>query len=93
MTDSESKEPKKSSSSEPDETGPQKEEEKSPWIVAGVFGALGFEFVGFIIGGYFIGAVIDDNFATAPWGVTTMMLLGLVAVLWHTYRVAKRFLE
>jgi F0F1-type ATP synthase assembly protein I len=82
MTDSESKEPQES---EP--------KEQSPWIVAGVFGALGFEFVGFIIGGYIVGAMIDDKFSTAPWGVLTMVLLGLVGVLWHTYRVAKRFLE
>lgn len=106
MTDSESKEPKRLSSSEPDETDPQagrdtgkgkadkgKKEEQSPWLVAGVFGALGFEFVGFIVGGYIVGALIDDRFHTAPWGVMTMVLLGLVGVLWHTYRVAKRFLE
>jgi F0F1-type ATP synthase assembly protein I len=91
MTDSESKEPKRPSSSDLDEATDNGEQ--SPWLVAGVFGALGFEFVGFILGGYIVGAFIDDRFGTAPWGVMTMVLLGLVAVLWHTYRVAKRFLE
>lgn len=90
MKDSESKEPKRSSSSDTDETAA---EEQSAWYVAGVFGALGFEFVGFIIGGYIVGDIIDGKFGTEPWGVVTMVLLGLLGVLWHIYRVAKRFLE
>ena len=90
MTDSESKEPKKSTSSDTDETAA---EERSPWFVTGVFGALGFEFVGFVVGGYIVGDVIDDSFGSEPWGVITMVLLGLLGVLWHIYRVAKRFLE
>ncbi len=90
MTDSESKELKRPASSDSDATPT---EERSPWFVAGVFGALGFEFVGFIIGGYIVGAFIDGRFDTHPWGVITMVLLGLLGVLWHIYRVAKRFLE
>ncbi|QDG50827.1 AtpZ/AtpI family protein [Persicimonas caeni] len=90
MTDSKSKVPKRPASSDADE---QPTEERSPWLVAGVFGALGFEFVGFIIGGYIVGALIDGQFGTHPWGVIVMVLLGLVGVLWHIYRVAKRFLE
>lgn len=90
MTDSKSNEPKSRTSSEPNDTP---SEERSPWYVAGVFGALGFEFVGFTIGGYIVGAAIDGRFDTHPWGVITMVLLGLLGVLWHIYRVAKRFLE
>lgn len=86
MTDSQSPDSKRT---EPD-SAPQ---EHSPWYVAGVFGALGFEFVGFIVGGYIVGALIDDHFGTAPWGVVITVLLGLVGVLWHVYRVAKNFLE
>lgn len=90
MTDSKRKEPKRPASSEPSDTST---EERSPWLVAGVFGALGFEFVGFIVGGYIVGAFIDGRLDTDPWGVITMVFLGLVGVLWHIYRVAKRFLE
>lgn len=68
-------------------------EERSPWVVAGVFGALGFEFVGFIIGGALVGAFIDDFFGTDPWGVIVMMFLGLVGVSVHIFHVATRYLE
>ncbi|MFP4600290.1 MAG: AtpZ/AtpI family protein [Persicimonas sp.] len=71
----------------------QASEEQSPWVVAGVFAALGFEFVGFIVGGLLVGAYIDKSFGTGPWGVLVMVLLGLVGVLVHIYHVAKRFLD
>lgn len=90
VTESDKKEPKKSTAQPGDGEG---EEEHSPWFVAGVFGALGFEFVGFIIGGYVVGYAVDSKFGTEPWGVLVCVLLGLVGVLWHVYRVAKRFLD
>ena len=68
-------------------------QEKSPWVVAGVFGALGFEFVGFTIGGYLVGKAIDDYFATEPFGVIICIALGLVGVFIHIYRISKRFVE
>jgi F0F1-type ATP synthase assembly protein I len=71
----------------------QSTEEPSPWYIAGVFGALGFEFVGFVVGGFIVGAYLDSTFGWAPWGVIACVLLGLIAVLWHSYLVAKRFLE
>lgn len=72
--------------------GDESDEDKSPWLVAGVFGALGFEFVGFIVGGWVVGSAIDDYFGTEPYGTLICILLGLVGVLWHVYRVSKRFL-
>lgn len=78
---------------EPDRRDAVPDEERSPWVVAGVFGALSFEFVGFIIGGAFIGAVIDGYFGTDPWGVIVMMFLGLAGVSVHIVHVARRYLE
>ena len=86
MSDSDTKDPGQSA-------GESSDEEQSPWLVAGVFGALGFEFVGFVVGGYIVGNLIDDKFGTQPWGVLVCVLLGLVGVLWHVYRVSKRFLD
>lgn len=69
------------------------DDQRSPWVVAGVFGALGFEFVGFIVGGALIGAFIDDYFGTDPWGVIVMMFVGLAGVSVHIFHVAGRYLE
>jgi F0F1-type ATP synthase assembly protein I len=68
-------------------------DEKSPWLTVGVFGALGFEFVGFILGGYVVGNAIDKRLETYPIATLTCIALGLIGVLWHTYRISKRFLE
>lgn len=59
----------------------------------GVLGAMGFEFVGFIVGGALIGRWIDARFSTAPWGVIGMILLGMLAAFWHIYRVVTRYLK
>ena len=81
--------------SDPNESGSNddSDEQRSPWVVAGVFGALGFEFVGFTIGGYIVGRIVDDHFATEPFGVIIGIALGLIGVFWHIYRVSKRFIE
>ncbi len=88
MTDSKNDEPQKASSATAESPA-----ERSPWYVAGIFGALGFEFVGFIVGGYVVGAFIDHKLGTGPWGAVTCVLLGLLGALWHIYRVAKNFME
>lgn len=65
----------------------------SQWKTLGIYGAMGFEFVGLVVGGSLVGYWIDEKFNTAPWGVVSLILLGMLAALWHVYRVAKRFLK
>lgn len=59
----------------------------------GIYGAMGFEFVGLVVGGSYVGFWIDEKFNTAPWGVISLILLGMLAALWHVIRVTKRFLK
>lgn len=59
----------------------------------GIYGAMGFEFVGLVVGGSVVGFWIDEKFGTRPWGVVSLILLGMFAALWHVYRVTKRFLK
>ena len=84
---------KRKPAAEGSDPGDGTEEEPNPWLVAGVFGALGFEFVGFIVGGWVVGSAIDNYFGTEPYGTLGCILLGLVGVLWHIFRVSKRFLD
>ncbi|AWV90562.1 putative F0F1-ATPase subunit (Ca2+/Mg2+ transporter) [Bradymonas sediminis] len=59
----------------------------------GIYGAMGFEFVSLVVGGSVIGFWVDEKFGTTPWGVVSLILLGMLAALWHIYRVTKRFLK
>ena len=64
----------------------------SPWVKAGIVGALGGEFVGAIIAGTYLGHWVDERFETQPVGLLVGMMLGLVGVSVHIVRIAKRFL-
>jgi F0F1-type ATP synthase assembly protein I len=65
----------------------------SQWKTLGIYGAMGFEFVGFVVGGALAGMWLDEYFGTEPWGVVGLILLGMLAALWHVYLVTKRFLK
>jgi F0F1-type ATP synthase assembly protein I len=66
--------------------------EKSPLLKVGVVGALGFEFVGLVIGSFLIGSMIDERFDVGPWGTVGMLALGMLAGAWHVYLIAKKYL-
>lgn len=68
-----------------------KKGEDSPWKTAGIFGALGTEFVGSTIGGYFVGQLLDERFDTTPWFTLGCILLGLVVAGWHVILITRRF--
>lgn len=70
-----------------------KDDETSPWIVIGAASALGFEFMGFVLAGVFIGTRIDAHFDSEPVGLLVSVALALVAVGWHIYLVSRRFLK
>lgn len=65
--------------------------EQNPWLIAGVVGALGFEFVGFMIVGALLGTWIDRRWEVAPYGLLLTMLLMLLSVSWHIFRIIQRF--
>lgn len=69
-----------------------RQSERSPWIVAGAVGAMGFEFVGFVLGGAFIGTKLDEHFDTAPALLLVTMALAMVGVGWHIWKISQRFL-
>ena len=80
------------------DSGQQHGEDSQPksrnsWIVAGAIGALGFEFVGFVLAGLLIGSQIDVYFDSEPVGLIVSVALALLAVGLHSYHVIQRFLK
>ena len=75
-------------------SGGESTDSESPnlWVKASVAGALGFEFVGFVLAGVFIGTQIDAYFDSFPLGLLSSLTLALVGVSWHIYRVCRRVL-
>ena len=65
----------------------------SPLKMVGIAGALGFEMVGFVLGGAFVGNVLDERLGTGPWILLTMVALGLLTSGLHIYAVARRFMS
>lgn len=66
---------------------PEPPEGASQWKKLGILGAMGFEFVGFVVGGALVGRWVDERFDSSPWGVLSLILLGMFAAFWHIYRV------
>lgn len=65
---------------------------QNPWVRAGLFGALGTEFVAFTLGGVWAGNFVDERFGTAPWGLLGFLVLGLIGAGVHIYQITKKFL-
>ena len=66
--------------------------QRSDWAKAGIIGALGFEFVGFIVVGLLGGRWLDQRYGTEPAGQLVGMLFGLVAASLHVYKMVTRLM-
>ncbi|RDV40078.1 hypothetical protein DV096_05840 [Bradymonadaceae bacterium TMQ3] len=66
---------------------------RNPWLVAGAIGALGFEFVGLVLGGAFIGTRLDAHFETAPVLLLVSMAVAMLSAGWHVWKISQRFLK
>ena len=51
------------------------------------------EFVGFTLAGFYIGSWLDEAYGTEPLGVMVCLLLALVGVGWHIWRIVTRFVR
>lgn len=69
-----------------------KDDDKSPLVQVGIVGALGFEFVGLVVGSFLIGSTIDERFDAGPWGTVGMLALGMLAGAWHVYLIVTKYL-
>ncbi len=53
-----------------------------------IAGSLGLTLFVCIFIGVFLGRMIDDFFATSPWGIIIFSLLGTVSGFWSLYKKA-----
>ena len=53
-----------------------------------IAGSLGLTLFFCIFIGVFLGRMIDDFFATSPWGIIIFSLLGTVSCFWSLYKKA-----
>ena len=65
---------------------------RSPLVKTAAVGAMGFEFVGVVVGSFIVGGMIDEKFGVGPWGTVGSLAAGMIAAGWHVYLIAKRFL-
>ena len=76
-------------SSEPDQ---KKDIAPGSLVVLGTVSALGFELLGFVLAGLFLGSRIDSHFGSEPVGLVVFVFLALAAFGWHAYRISQRYL-
>jgi F0F1-type ATP synthase assembly protein I len=65
----------------------------NPWVKAGVFGALGIEFVATAVAGVYIGSWLDERFDIAPLGTLGCLFAALIGAGVHTFVITKRFVD
>ncbi len=76
--------------SEPEEG---KQRGTNPWVKAGVFGALGMEFVATAIAGVYIGSWLDGYFDIGPIGTIGCLFAAFIGAGIHTAVITKRFVD
>ncbi len=69
------------------------DEEPAMWLQAAVVAALGFELVGFVLAGVFIGTWIDGRFDSSPVGLLSSVALAMLGAGWHIRRVTRQYLS
>lgn len=54
---------------------------------------MGFELLGLVLGGFYVGQAIDKEFSWPGYGVAIMVIAGLISWLTHLIFMLKRFMQ
>lgn len=65
----------------------------NPWVKAGIFGALGMEFVATALAGVWLGQFLDKRYDIEPLGTIVCLFLALIGAGVHTAVITKRFVD
>ncbi|MBI4365834.1 MAG: AtpZ/AtpI family protein [Deltaproteobacteria bacterium] len=58
------------------------------WVkTAGLYGAMGFQLVGAVAAGMWLGGYLDRRLGTAPWCGVGGIVLGMIGGLWNLLRL------
>ena len=63
------------------------------WDMIAVTASLGFTLAVCLICGVLAGRYIDASFATSPWGLVSMALLGALTGFWSLYKKMLRLMK
>lgn len=58
-----------------------------------VFAGMGFELVGLILVGLYVGQLLDEKFSLGGLGTAGLAMLVLASWLWHLVILLKRFMQ
>lgn len=59
-----------------------------PFLIAfGVYGAVGFQLAGTVVGGLFLGGWLDKKWGTTPWLTVICLLIGSVGGFYNLIRI------
>lgn len=64
--------------------------ERPAWQTLALVSGLGGEFVGSVVGGLFVGHMVDERMGWAPVGLLVGGALGMAAVSVHVMRIMRR---
>lgn len=59
----------------------------SAWIAYGTYGAVGFQLAATVVGGLYIGHLIDQRLGTSPWIGLTGLILGAIGGFYNLIRI------
>ena len=57
-----------------------------------VFMGMGFELLGLVLGGYYLGDVIDKHMAWPGYGVAGLIVICMIGWMFHLIFLLKRFM-
>jgi len=66
-------------------------QENSPFANIAKYAAIGLEFPGMAIGGFFLGYLIDRYFNTSPWFTVTITFFGFFGAVIRLVQWLRRF--
>ncbi|MBI4374174.1 MAG: AtpZ/AtpI family protein [Deltaproteobacteria bacterium] len=67
----------------------KKESQKDSFLVAwGIYGAIGFQLAGMVIGGLLAGQWIDKKWGFTPWFTLIGLILGSIGGFYNLIRIA-----
>jgi len=59
----------------------------SGWIAYGTYGAVGFQLAATVVGGLYVGNVIDQKLGTGPWIAVAGLTLGAIGGFYNLIRI------
>ncbi len=69
---------------------PNKKSDRDTWFIAfGTYGAVGFQLVGSMLAGVFVGQWLDKHWQTDPWLMMLGLFLGAGSGFYNLYRILK----